>query len=240
MSIPTPTLELNEHTIGEALFAFADIPEELQGGAFIKQLDYEGAIEEIKYLATRVDESSANNSSSSEPPIKTYKIYAENTVAFKKELGEFLLGLLESALEGFSEGNELCPICKRINNPGECDTCEHHVGFEADGVYDLPEEILEPLEDLILLVADDNGEAMEQFVETHEKFKALVSIAVETQDPVAIMTECTEVSCGDHIETGTFLSAGGANNLYSDDDNGYEKLLSDVKELIKLFEESRS
>ena len=38
MSTPAPDLELNEHTICEALFAYADIPEELKGGAFIKQL----------------------------------------------------------------------------------------------------------------------------------------------------------------------------------------------------------
>jgi len=233
----TELLEFNMHTIGETLFAYAEIPEELQGGAFIKQLDYDGAIDEIKYLADRVDESYANNLSSSEPPIKTYKIYAENTVVFKKELGDFLLGLLEIALE-ISEGNELCPICKRINNRGECDTCEHHLGFQADGVYDLPKEILEPLEDLISLVADDNGEAMEQFVETHEKFKPLVSIVLETQDPVAIMIECTEVLYGDHLETDTFLSGGGAWNLYSNNSDGYEKLLSDVTELLRMFQES--
>lgn len=232
-------LEFNSNTMGELLFAYAGIPEELRGGAFIKQLDYDGAIEEIKYLADRVEECDANNSSSSEPPIKTYKIYVENAVVFKKELGDFLLGLLESALEGYSEGNELCPICKRINNCGECDTCEHYLGSIADGFYELPDEILEPLENLISLVNDDNGEAMEQFVETHQQFKALVSIAVETQDPVAIMTECTEVSYGDDIQTDTYLSAGGGCNLYSDDDEGFEKLLTDVKELIKLFGESR-
>ena len=233
-------LEFNSNTMGEVLFAYADIPEELRGGAFINQLDYDGAIDEIKYLADRVEESDTNNLSSSEPPIKTYKIYVENTAVFKKELGDFLLGLLESAIEGYSEGNELCPICKRINNRGECDTCEHYLGLTADGGFcDLPDEILEPLEDLISLVADDNGEAMEQFVETHQKFKALVSIVVETQDPVAIMTECTEVSYGDDIQTDTLLSAGGACNLYSDADDGFEKLLTDVKELIKLFEESR-
>ena len=52
------------------------------------------------------------------------------------------------------------------------------------------------------------------------------------------MSEYTEVSQGDHIQTDTFLSAGGTYNLYSDDDDGYEKLLSDVKELLRMFRES--
>ena len=231
MSIPTPTLELNEHTIGEALFAFADIPEELQGGAFIKQLDYEGAIEEIKYLATRVDESSANNSSSSEPPIKTYKIYAENTVAFKKELGEFLLGLLESALEGFSEGNELCPICKRINNPGECDTCEHHIGFEADGVYGIPEEIQEPIEELISIIDEDE---MEEFAKTNKEFGKFGCSILNSSNPVSIMAERIEIA---YVNDNFDYSDGSSTQLYTNDEERISKLASDLKRLLRLCKE---
>lgn len=40
------------------------------------------------------------------------------------------------------EGEERCPICRKVNHPGAMKTCKHYIGFEWDGhISDMPEEI---------------------------------------------------------------------------------------------------
>lgn len=226
------TLEFNDANIGAILFNFADIPDELSGGEFIQQLDYSDAIDYLRTASDRIDEKRLEEEES-EKELKYYKIYVYDVGRLKKELGEYLLALLESALE-YDDCIELCPVCKRINTTGY-DTCEHHIGLQADGVYLLPDDIDKPLEELCSLVADDFGESLEIFASKHKKYKKIAQAAIESEDPVSILGELTEILHGDYLDANTFLSSGGGYQLYANDLEGLYVAIAEVSEMIDLF-----
>ena len=81
--------------------------------------------------------------------------------------------------EESGEGREHCPICKKVNWPGACDTCEHFVGdiwdgeLRTDNVY---------LESLVVALCDfiDARETIE--TDTDENFEAFAHRITEELD----------------------------------------------------------
>ena len=232
MKAQYPILEFYDANLGAALFNFADIPDELSGGVFIQQLDYSDAIDYLITASDQVDEKILKEDESGKEH-KYYKVYVNDVGRLKKELGEFLLGLLESALE-YDEHIELCPVCKRINTIGY-DTCEHHLGLQADGVHSLPDDIDKPLEELSSLVVDDFGESLEIFASKHKKYKKIAQAAIESEDPVSILGELTEILHGDYLDANTSLSSGFGYQLYANDLEGLYAAIAEVSEMVDLF-----
>jgi len=147
-----------------------------------------------------------------------------------------------------NEGTDECPICGRINAPGECDSCEHHFGSLWDGEIinsDLFDEF-EKLWDKLTEIAQNLGlessvkiKRLRKHLQLSKSCVSLLESAAEGESTTAVLLAKLDFEEGDRVCTGSMLSGEGV-ELYLDDKSECQALNELVRALLQALSQPES
>jgi hypothetical protein len=118
-------------------------------------------------------------------------------------------------MKELDDGEELCPFCGCINNPGLENVCIHFIALIWEGELNWETEeiriIFENIEEIQQLIDEDNTNTP-----LTDRQKELCSLLGIKNSPSDILFELcgTDIRLGSKLENETFLSSGSGTTLY--------------------------
>jgi hypothetical protein len=151
--------------------------------------------------------------------------------------------------QDLEEGFERCPICKRLNNPGAVDHCEHFFGAYWDGEIIWSDRVAafeEVWSDLGALIHDEFDVECEDPLEVCRSLAVAHGLAVDflatdpwDQTTASALTSLLSFEEGNYRETGGMLSGSGY-NLYLESVSSYDDLVARVEQFVRIARDAMS
>jgi hypothetical protein len=147
-----------------------------------------------------------------------------------------------------NEAVERCPICKRLNSPGACDTCVHFFGSCWDGDIIWSDQFEEfstewtELGELVEELAQSLGKSWKKLIQlTNTRISTSKLKALDPSDCSAssALVELVDFDSGPRIVTDGMLSGEGK-SLYLKNVDVIPQTISEIRSIRQNFEAFRS